>query len=46
METNLKIWKGMTIYVFRDKGKFVGCLGVKIPLIAQQILNELENGRN
>lgn len=42
MQLNLRIWKGMQLYSFRDKGKFVGCVGVKIPMTAQQLLESIQ----
>jgi hypothetical protein len=44
MELNLKVWKGMKFWVFRDKGKFVGYLGIKVnyPVSAQQILEQIK----
>jgi hypothetical protein len=46
MRVNLKIWKGMQLYIFKENGKFVGCIGARIPLTARQLLDNLQLNKN
>lgn len=43
---SLKIWRGTQLWVFHEEGKFVGCVGVKIPMTAQQLLINLQLNDN
>ena len=31
MQANLKFWKGFQLWTFKEEGKVVGYLGIKIP---------------
>lgn len=39
METNLKVKKGVSLWVFKHEGKFAGCFGIKNPITAQELLD-------